>query len=125
MDDYKTDKRTIIYQNNEFVTNYVEILSILDKYECKYTKNSNGIFINLTTLSDTIIDKIYPFFLNNTLEKYQDIEFQSEMIQTNETNQHQTNYPKRESSKQTYIIPIDEFSPQEKKIIRMSNNYFL
>lgn len=125
MDDSQTDKRSIIYQNNEYVTNYAEILSVLDKHNCKYTKNSNGIFINLTTLSDAIIDEIYPFFLNNTLEIYKDIEIQSEISQIKENYEHKTDYQKRNTSIQTYRIPMNEFSPQEKKIIRTSNNYFL
>jgi hypothetical protein len=125
MDDTKTDKRSIIYQNNEYVSNYTEIISILDKHNCKYTKNSNGIFINLTTLSDDVIDAIYPFFLNNTLETYKDIDLQHELTQIKENYQQQTNNHIRNVSKQSYIIPIEEFTPQEKKIIRASNNYFL
>ena len=121
----KADKRKIIYENNKYVNDYTKIISILDKHKCKYTKNSNGIFINLTTLSDKIIDDIYPFFVNNTLEDYQQNEYSTEVIQETIDTETITNYEKRNIDKQTYTIPIHQFSIQEQKIISYSNNYIL
>ena len=121
----KTDKREIIFENNEYVNDYTKIISILDKHKCKYTRNSNGIFINLTTLSDEIIDEIYPFFVNNTLEDYQQNDYSKEVIQETNDTETITNYEKRNIDKQTYTIPIHQFSSQEQKIIGYSNNYIL
>lgn len=121
----KADKRKIIYENNKYVNDYTKIISILDKHKCKYTKNSNGIFINLTTLSDKIIDDIYPFFVNNTLEDYQQNEYSTEVIHETIDTETPKNYEKRNIDKQTYTIPIHQFSIQEQKIISYSNNYIL
>lgn len=121
----KADKRKIIYENNRYVNDYTKIISILDKHKCKYTKNSNGIFINLTTLSDKIIDDIYPFFVNNTLEDYQHNDYSTEVIQETIDTETPKNYEKRNIDKQTYTIPIHQFSPEEQKIIGYSNNYIL
>jgi hypothetical protein len=122
-----SDKRSIIYHNNEYVSDYSEIIRILQENNCKYTTNSNGIFINLTTIHDDIIDKIYPFFINNTLDKYtSDYEYSTMKDQmNNESSQisnETRNYHEREES---YTIPIDGFNTEEKKIIRYSANYFL
>ena len=40
---------------------HLEIFKIIKKYEIKFTKNSNGVFINLNKLSNIIIKEIYKF----------------------------------------------------------------
>jgi predicted flavoprotein YhiN len=54
------DKRYIIQkliQLHEFNTE--DIINIIHIYKIKYSRNSNGIFINLSLLSEDIIDSIY------------------------------------------------------------------
>ena len=54
------DKRYLIFyyfNNYEFDTNY--ILNTIKIHNIEYTENSNGIFINLSLVKDTIIDNIY------------------------------------------------------------------
>jgi hypothetical protein len=116
-------KREIIFKNNEFICDYTNIIHILEQNNCKYTENTNGIFLNLTVVSDDIIEQIYPFFINNILNIY------------GETNR--GNYKKSDMDnisepiyvskimKQTYTIPIETFSEEDKKILRYSSNYFL
>lgn len=122
-----SDKRSIIYHNNEYVSDYSEIISILRDNNCKYTTNSNGIFINLTTIQDDVIDKIYPFFINNTLEKYtSECEYSTMKEQiNNETSQESNETRNYQETEESYTIPMNEFNADEKKIIRFSANYFL
>ena len=40
---------------------HLEIFKIIKKYEIKFTKNSNGVFINLNKLSNIIIEEIHKF----------------------------------------------------------------
>ena len=120
-------KRLIIYKNNEFVTDYTSIINILNKHNCTYTRNSNGLFINLITISDDVIDELYPFFINNTLDKYKnEREF---LIQETEINEKEINQTTKQSSTKkeqiNYQIPLEDFSMDEKKIIKYSNNYIL
>ena len=63
--------------------------------------------------------------MNNTLEDYQQNEYSTEVIQETIDTETITNYEKRNIDKQTYTIPIHQFSPQEQKIIGYSNNYIL
>tara|TARA_B110000967_G_C18840755_1_gene539236 strand:- start:716 stop:1078 length:363 start_codon:yes stop_codon:yes gene_type:complete len=45
---------------------YFNILSnIIDKHNLEHSSNMNGIFLNLSTLSDMVIDDIYINFINN------------------------------------------------------------
>lgn len=52
--------------------NQIKILSILNKSTIQITENRNGIFINLTELSNTVIEKLFKYVnyvdeQNNTL----------------------------------------------------------
>ena len=116
-------KRKIIYENNEFVCEYSEIIRILNENSCKYTSNQNGIFLNLTTTSDDVIEEIYPFFVNNTLQKYDDSN-----PNTDTSTYNNMFVPKKRTIhkiKKTYSIQMDGFSEKEKKVIRESYNYHL
>jgi hypothetical protein len=39
----------------------MEIFYIFKKYECSYTENTNGIFINITNVSEEVINRVYTF----------------------------------------------------------------
>jgi hypothetical protein len=38
-----------------------EILKIIKKYNCKFTENNNGIFINMNKLSDSVLSEMDNF----------------------------------------------------------------
>ena len=59
-------KKTYIHQNIDKINDHMNIISIVEQHNCKYTKNNNGIFLNLTTTEDSVIDQIY-FLLNSEL----------------------------------------------------------
>jgi len=40
---------------------HIEIFKIIKKHEIKFTKNNNGVFINLNKLPNLIIEEIYKF----------------------------------------------------------------
>ena len=44
-------------------TEHQEVLKIIKKYECKYTENNNGVFINMNKLTDNVIEEIESFLL--------------------------------------------------------------
>jgi len=60
------------------VTQLEELFKILQKEDCQYTLNNNGVFLNLTWLSEDLLDKI-ELFINfcdaskKELERYEDI----------------------------------------------------
>ena len=126
MDDYQNDlekKKELIFKNSEFIKDYSEIIKILDENNCKYTKNKNGVFLNLSTLSNDMINKIYPYFFNNNMVN----NFQEVTLSTNNPivleGQMKNNCNQKTTI--TYTIPYENFSPNEVKIIKYSNNYIL
>ena len=44
-------------------TEHQEILKIIKRYECKFTENNNGVFINMNKLSDNVIKEIELFLV--------------------------------------------------------------
>tara|TARA_Y100000022_G_C12907290_1_gene221191 strand:- start:1 stop:246 length:246 start_codon:yes stop_codon:yes gene_type:complete len=44
-------------------TELQEILKIIKRYDCKYTENNNGVFINMNKLTDNVIEEIESFLV--------------------------------------------------------------
>lgn len=71
-------KRIVAAIQNLEPTETMELFKLLHKHKCEYTRNNNGIFINLSWLSDSILDKIeqYIAFCNkshNEVQRYESI----------------------------------------------------
>ena len=60
------NKRYFIYNNIDALENHDHFIKILHTNKCDYTNNNNGIFVNLNTISDTIIDELF-FILNSEI----------------------------------------------------------
>ena len=54
-------KKLIEYSKNLTKLEYNEIFSIIEKDNCDYSSNINGIFINLSNVEENTIDKIFNF----------------------------------------------------------------
>ena len=48
-----------IYENIELINNHNNFIRLLNMNKCKYTKNNNGMFVNLKTLDSDIIHNIF------------------------------------------------------------------
>ena len=57
------DKIMFIYKNISLLENHDNFIRILTDNNCNYTKNNNGIFVNLNTIDISVIDKLF-FILN-------------------------------------------------------------
>ena len=57
-------KRYYIYENIHKINNHNQFIELMNQNNCKYTENNNGIFINLNTLNDEVIQKMYQIMLN-------------------------------------------------------------
>lgn len=60
------EQRKYIYENIETIKEHKYIIDLLDKYEISYTENSNGIFVNLNIIPESIIQEIYSWVFNVT-----------------------------------------------------------
>lgn len=102
-------KRIVAAIQNLEPTEIMELFKLLHKHKCEYTRNNNGIFINLSWLSDDILDKIeqYIAFCNkshNEVQRYESIcdvlnkNFQEQPKTTDTVNQLQS----------SILIPLSE-----------------
>ena len=71
-------KRVVNAISNLESTEKMELFRLLHKCKCQYTRNNNGIFINLSWLSEEVLDKIeqYISFCNkshNEVHRYESI----------------------------------------------------
>jgi hypothetical protein len=57
------DKKTIMTRINNLKNKkyYIEIYKIIKENNVLYSQNNNGIFINLTNIEDSILDKIVKY----------------------------------------------------------------
>ena len=72
-------KKLIDISKNLTKLEYIEIFNIIQKDEYHYTENKNGIFINLSNIQETTLNKIFTF-LNYIKHKKQDLLHQDEYI---------------------------------------------
>lgn len=95
-------------------TELIEIFNIIKQYNCPYTENKNGIFINLSNVDDDIIDNIFKLieYLNT---KNKELIIKEELIE-----QHRTNIKKDtvyDNQLLTHITEyINDFSDDDEEI---------
>jgi hypothetical protein len=65
-------KKLIEISKNLGKIEYMEIFNIINEDNCSYTENKNGIFINLSNISESTIDKIFNF-INFIKHKKEDL----------------------------------------------------
>jgi len=118
------DKRNYIYENIYKLNDHKNLLKIVKSSECKYTENKNGIFLNLNTLDDDLINNIY-FLVHNDinsdlLSNLSDTE-DNESIELKEIVSKGIN----NINKKGNIYTLDSFNDNEQEIIKTSKLYRL
>lgn len=118
------EKKIYIFNNINNIQNHNFIIKLLDDNNTKYTKNTNGIFLNLNILNDDLISNIYDIIILNT-KNTDEILYEEELQSFNELN---NQYFKKEEEKN--IITIDaskyllkHFNSNDKDIIELSKKY--
>jgi ABC-type phosphate transport system auxiliary subunit len=120
---HKETKKKYIFENIDKIKNHKNYLDIVEFHNCQHTKNSNGIFLNLNTLDDEVIDKIY-YKLKNEIED----EALTENIIEKQIIEKEIETLLRESKglvieKNYDIIKLDDFKEEEREIIELSKKY--
>ena len=117
------ERKKYICENIMRLKNHRNYIDIVKFHNCPHTNNSNGLFLNLNTISNSVIDKFYYKLKNeiedndfniNVIEK-QIIENEIEELLKETTNK---------NIKEVYdIIKIEDFTEEEQLIINMSKKY--
>lgn len=122
-DTHKETKKKYIFENIDKIKNHKNYLDIVEFHNCQHTKNSNGIFLNLHTLDEEVINKIY-YKLRNEIED----EGLTENIIEKKIIEEEIEELLRESKSLVVdvkydIIKIDDFKEDEREIIDLSKKY--
>ena len=112
------DKKKIIYDNIFLIDNHKELNNFIIFNNIKYSENNNGLFINITVLSDNIINKLYSI-IDNILNNKNISSEQQKIVVLEDKNE-------TKIKKQQLIINdifLKDFKNDEKIIIKMSKNH--
>ena len=116
-------KKKYINENIEKIKNHRNYLDIIIFHDCPHTNNSNGVFVNLNSIDESIIDKLY-YKLKNELED----DALTENIIEKKIIEKEIEYLLKEKDKKVVEtiydkITLDEFKKEEIEIINMSKKY--
>jgi hypothetical protein len=117
-------KRYYIYENIGKLKNHNQIIDIITIKKCKYTENENGIFLNLNTLDEELIDIIYKMILNTLEYNTIDVDTKEKEIDIIIEEQIEKNEKIIEKENKPFCSDII-FSDEEKEIIEYSKIYNL
>tara|TARA_B100000408_G_C10182776_1_gene175365 strand:+ start:245 stop:613 length:369 start_codon:yes stop_codon:yes gene_type:complete len=115
------DKKKYIFDNIFLIEDHTKIYNFIFYYDIKHSINNNGCFVNISKLSDDIIDKLYDLILN-TIENNLDYNYKDKQDILKSLNDSKT-IIKNTIKKETYDIELNIFSNSEKTLIRKSKNY--
>jgi len=121
-------KKLIEISKNLTKIEYLEIFNILNEDKCIYSENKNGVFINLTNVSELTLNKIFDF-INFIKHKKEDLIKQEEIINnakkniSNEVCKNIENIQSNESNKEVEYkdCEYDYIEEEEEK----NNNYLV
>lgn len=99
-------KRNYIYKNINLINKNCNLLDFIERNNIKYRKSDNNILVNISLLSDDIIDKLYLFIKNNIT--FEDIKFN--FIVTK----------KKKEKKEIKYIKMNSFSKKDQELIILS-----
>ncbi len=120
--DHKS-KIQFIYDNINKINNHINYIKLLDIHDTQYTKNSNGIFVNLNKLDEKIIDDFY-FRISKELINGNDIEDKYEK-QIIDIKQKSLKIKKTQQTINKNVITADMFDSIDREIIELSKKYHI
>ena len=100
-------KRLIELSKNLTKIEYIEFFNIIKNDNCSYSENKNGIFVNLSNIPESTIDKIYDF-IDFVKHKKIDLIKQEEYINNEKKKILIDNVKKNDIINNTYEIQSDE-----------------
>mgnify|MGYP001197533831 CR=1 FL=1 len=110
-----------IIDNISKINEHSLIIDLIKKYNCNYTENNNGIYLDLNNLTTNILQEIYEII--NKLNSVIHYDNHNEIIMCNikkEINKKTEKKMKNIKGKEYKYIFMSEFSDHEKEIIKFS-----
>ena len=122
-------KKLIEISKNLTKIEYLELFNILNEDKCVYSENKNGVFINLSNVSELTLNKIFDF-INFIKHKKEDLIKQEEIINnakkniSNEVSKNIENIQSNESNKEVEYKDY-EYDYVEEEEEEKNNNYLV
>tara|TARA_Y100000389_G_C17448940_1_gene513401 strand:+ start:1027 stop:1395 length:369 start_codon:yes stop_codon:yes gene_type:complete len=116
-------KRYYIYENITKIKNHNHLIDYLKINKCKHTENKNGIFVNLNTINDDIINNLYSM-VYESINNFIDYDYTNDFYnyELNNNIEYESEIIKEYIN--TNDVFFDNYSEDEKKIIEYSKTYF-
>ena len=122
------EMKQYIYEEISQLKDHSKIVNLLQSNNIKYTDNNNGIYFNLSTSSDDIIEKIYTLLSNELLnmiltqEKDDTLKIMKEKVNSSK----QKITPSQTSTiQEKEPLTLLQFTQRERDIIAYSKQYTL
>jgi len=125
MDDEIKKKRYYIYENIDRIKNHDQIIDLIQFKECKFTKNNNGIFLNLSVLDEEIINMIHQIIINSLDYEEKNEDYMVPPVNIEVDDGVQKEKLTKENEKEREKILMKHFSKKEQEIIHQSKKYNL
>ena len=117
-----------IYEEISQLKDHSKIVGILQSNNIKYTDNNNGIYFNLSTSNDEIIEKIYTLLSNElinmilTQEKDDTLQIMKEKVNSTKK---KIPPPQTHTIQEKESLTLLQFTQRERDIITYSKQYTL
>lgn len=111
-------KIKFIYENIDFINNHKEIYNFIIMNNIKYSENNNGLFVNISILSDEVIHNLF-FLVNNIInnKEEENLQIQNEIYSVKNISE-PVNIKKNIND-----IFLKDFTNEEKNLIKLSKTY--
>lgn len=115
------EKKIYISQKIDMIENHKKLLDFIFFNKVIYSENNNSFLINISKLSDKIIDSLYHLVFNiiekNNEYDYLDTDEIKEYLNIQENNNHEI---KKDN---IFDVYLNDFNNKEKELIKLSKNY--
>ena len=122
------EMKQYIYEEISQLKDHSKIVNLLQSNNIKYTDNNNGIYFNLSTSSDDIIEKIYTLLSNELLnmiltqEKDDTLKIMKEEVNSSKK---KITSPQTSTIQEKEPLTLLQFTQRERDIIAYSKQYTL
>ena len=116
------DKRNIIFDKINEISNHNKIVNFIMYHKIIHSVNNNGYFINISILSDTLIDQLYNLVLELSENISDSVEQEIKDI-VNIDIADVKKYITQDNNISIKDIKINDFSKQDKININRSKNF--
>lgn len=120
MEENMNNKIHFINDNIDKSKNHQNYIKLLNFYNCQYTTNSNGVFVNLNKLNDEIISDFYIRLYNELKNKDNNDDKYEKQIKEIEEG---VIIKEKVETKEINKLLIDQFSKEDSEIIELSKKY--